>query len=97
MTWIKAAAEAASYRRMYKLAAEIVGSDMARRDMRKAAKRVMRVLEEVIDLPIADALLLARARRRFSELSAILSRPLDRRELTETASPGQNDRAMELH
>lgn len=97
MTWIKAAAKAASYRSMYLLAAEIVGSELAPRELRKAAKRVLRVLESVIELPIADAAVLTRARRRFSELVSVLSRPADRPRHPETASPGHNDRAMELH
>ena len=96
MMWIKAAAEAASYRSMYQLAADIVGSDLAPRELRKAAKRVLRILENVIDLPIADAVLLARARRRFSVLVEVLSRPADRSRSPETAPPGEDDRAMEF-
>lgn len=97
MTWIKAATAAASYRRMYVLATEIAGNDLARGDVRKAARRVVRILEDVIDLPIADARLLARARRRFSELVAILSRSPGRYPPDERKSPGHDDRAMELH
>ncbi len=70
--WIKAAAEAGSYRRMYFLAAEIAVGETASRESRAAARRVVRVLEDVVDRPIADALVLARARKRFAELVAAL-------------------------
>ena len=97
MTWIKAAAEAVSYRRMYLLAAEIVGSELATGELRKAAKRVVRALEDVIELPIADASVLARARLRFSMLEAVLTRVPGGRRSAKKQSPGQNDRAMEIH
>jgi hypothetical protein len=89
---------AASYRRMYLLAIEIAGSELASRDVRKAARRVIRILEDVVELPIADARLLARARQRFSDLVATLSRNAGLRSLNrEQKSPGHEDRAMELH
>ncbi|SFB63375.1 hypothetical protein SAMN03159496_06224 [Rhizobium sp. NFR07] len=69
MTWIRAVAETASYRRMYTLASEIAASEGATREMRHAARRVVRALKPVIDLPIADAVTLARARKRFAELA----------------------------
>ncbi|MCQ1765082.1 hypothetical protein NOJ28_06035 [Neorhizobium galegae] len=72
MTWMTAAAEARSYRRMYILAAEIVSSEAAPGDLKRAARRVARALEDVVDKPIAEALVLARARARFSELVAAL-------------------------
>jgi len=97
MRWIKAAAETASYRRMYLLAMEIVGSDLASRELRKAAKRVVRVLESVIELPIADANVLARARLRFSELVAVLTRAPGGQRSTQKPSPGQNDRATSFN
>lgn len=73
MTWIRAVAEAASYRRMYTLASEIAASDSATREMRHAARRVVRALKPVIDMPIADAFTLARARKRFAELAKTLA------------------------
>ncbi|WJH40821.1 hypothetical protein N7E02_09670 [Aliirhizobium terrae] len=73
MTWIRAVAETASYRRMYTLASEIAASDDATRDMRHAARRVVRALKPVIDLPIADAVALARARKRFAELAKVVA------------------------
>ncbi|EUB95637.1 hypothetical protein PMI07_002125 [Rhizobium sp. CF080] len=72
MTWMTTAAEARSYRRMYILAAEILCSEAASRELKRAARRVVRVLENVVDKPIADALVLARARARFAELVATL-------------------------
>ncbi len=96
MTWIKVAAEAVSYRRMYFLAAEIVGSELATSEMRKAAKRVTRALEGVIELPIADASVLAGARRRFAVLEAVLARVPDQDMSLKKEPPGHNDRAMEI-
>jgi hypothetical protein len=69
MTWIRAIAEAASYRRMYTLASEIAASESATREMRHTARRVVRALKPVIDMPIADAVTLMRARKRFAELA----------------------------
>jgi hypothetical protein len=74
MTWIRTIAETHSYRSMYALAAEIAGSDQASADVRRAARRVVRVLQDVIELPIADAFVLARARKRFAVLTKALSR-----------------------
>lgn len=58
---------------MFTLASEIAASDDATRDMRHAARRVVRALKPVIDLPIADAVALARARKRFAELAKVVA------------------------
>lgn len=66
--WLKIAAEMTSFRQMYRLADEIAGSDSATAVERRAAKRVVGTLREVIDAPIADAATLAKARKRFGRL-----------------------------
>ena len=71
-TWKHALAEAHSFQRMYALAAEIVGNDLASRDMQRAADRVVRLLGDVIELPIADARILGKARKKFGKLAALL-------------------------
>ncbi len=74
MTWIRAAAAVASYRRMYELAGEIVAHDDAEKAVRRAARRILRSLENLIELPIADGAKLARAVLRFRELQQELAR-----------------------
>lgn len=74
MTWIRAAAAVASYRRMYELAGEIATHECADKAVRRAARRILRSLEKVIDLPIADGVKLTRAVLRFKELRQELAR-----------------------
>jgi hypothetical protein len=71
-TWTDTLAETQSFREMYALAQEIVGSGEAPKDVHRAAMRVMGALGDVIELPIADARILARARKRFGKLSGLL-------------------------
>jgi hypothetical protein len=59
---------------MYALAMDITLSDDARDDVRRAASKVVRVLADVIDLPIADAKVLARATKKFGKLVELLSK-----------------------
>jgi len=66
--WLQVAIEISSFRQMYRLAGEIAGSDAATGVEKRAAKRVVIVLRNVIDAPIADAATLAKARKRFSSL-----------------------------
>jgi hypothetical protein len=89
MTWIKAVAETASYRRMYTLASEIAASDSATREMRHTARRVVRALKPVIDKPIADAIILTRARKRFAELAKTVANVAPA--LTETSDASRHD------
>jgi hypothetical protein len=42
--------------------------------LRKAARKLVRTLEDVIDLPIAQASVLAKADRRFEVLNKILKK-----------------------
>jgi hypothetical protein len=70
--WLEASLEAHSHRRMYALALDICGSDAASPELRKAARRVVRSLEGVIELPIADAKVLAKASRKFAKLAAMI-------------------------
>jgi hypothetical protein len=72
MTWIRAAAAVASYRRMYELAGEIAGHDDAEKTVRRAARRVLRSLERIIDLPIVEGARLTRAVTRFREMRQAL-------------------------
>ena len=69
--WLEASLEARSYRQMYALALEIGCSDAASPELRKAAHKVVRLLQGVIELPIADAKLLARASKKFRKLAVI--------------------------
>ena len=98
MTWITAAADAMSYRSMYALAIEIEASEIAPDRVRRSARRVIRVLQEIIDLPIADARVLARARKRFGELSKALEAGVSETAKPEPRkSPGrESDRAMAI-
>lgn len=70
--WLEASLEAHSHRRMFALAVEISGSDLASVELRKAARKVVRALEDVINLPIADAKVLAKASKRFAKLAVLL-------------------------
>lgn len=71
--WEMAAVEVASYRQMYELALEITHSDLPADQVRRAARRVVATLEDVIDMPIADAKVLARARKRYRALVKALA------------------------
>ncbi|WP_172717143.1 hypothetical protein [Neorhizobium sp. T6_25] len=75
---------------MYILATEIVAAEAAPGDLKRAARRVSRALEDVVDKPIADALVLARARARFAELVAALDRSVGG---TKRPPPGRDNRA----
>lgn len=66
--WLLVATEISSFRQMYRLAGEIADSDVATGVERRAAKRVVGTLRDVIDAPIADAATLAKARKRFGRL-----------------------------
>ena len=66
--WLQIAAKVSSFRQMYRLAGEIADSDAATGAERRAAKRVVGALRDVIDAPIAEAAILAKARRRFCRL-----------------------------
>lgn len=70
--WLQASKEAHSYRRIYALALDIASSDAASHRLRKAARSVVRSLDDVIDLVIADANVLARARKRFVKMTAVM-------------------------
>ena len=71
--WQIAARNAISYRAKFALATEIAKCDASSRDIRRAARRVVRALEAVIDLPIASADVLRKARRHFDALTELLS------------------------
>jgi hypothetical protein len=77
ITWLRASAEAVSHRRMYSLALEILASETACKDLRRAAGNVQRTLKDAIDLPIADVKILAKGRKKFEKLQHSLSLPLD--------------------
>jgi hypothetical protein len=66
--WLLIATEINSFRQMYRLAEEIIQSDMATRVERRAALRVVNILKNVIDQPIAAASTLAKARKKFGRL-----------------------------
>jgi hypothetical protein len=66
--WLRIAAQISSFRQMYRFADEIAVSDAATDREKRAAKRVVGTLRDVIDAPIADAATLAKARKRFGRL-----------------------------
>ena len=73
--WLAASLEAKSHRQMYALALEIgEAGSLASPEMRKAARKLVRSLHDVIELPIADATVLAKADRRFAVLVEILKK-----------------------
>ncbi|MGI2032359.1 hypothetical protein ACRQ1B_08200 [Rhizobium panacihumi] len=71
--WSEVAAEIASYRQMYNFAREIVENVPVGTGESDAASLLVESLEELIDKPIAAAKQLARARRRFEKLKALLA------------------------
>ncbi len=71
--WQEIAAEIASYRQMYNLACQIVESAPFGSEENGAASLLVESLEDLIDKPIAEAKRLARARRRFEKLKALLA------------------------
>ncbi|MBB6507253.1 hypothetical protein F4695_000572 [Rhizobium soli] len=71
--WLAASLEAKSHRQMFWLALEIgEAGGLASTEMRKAARKVVRSLRDVIELPIAEASVLAKADQLFAELVEIL-------------------------
>lgn len=66
--WLRAGADANHVRQMYQLAKEVYESTDASARHRRAARHVVKSLHVVIDLPIAEARILATARRRFDGL-----------------------------
>ncbi|MDC9837695.1 hypothetical protein [Rhizobium binxianense] len=71
--WQLSSQNAMSYRAKFILATEILKSDMSSREIRRAARRVVRALEAVIDLPIAGADVLRTAREHFGALTELLA------------------------
>jgi hypothetical protein len=67
-SWLQIAMQTSSFRQMYRLADAIATSAVATSIERRAAKRVVGSLRDVIDAPIAEAAVLAEARKRFGSL-----------------------------
>lgn len=67
-SWLQIAMQTSSFRQMYRLADAIATSAVATSIERRAAKRVVGSLRDVIDAPIAEAAVLAKARKRFGSL-----------------------------
>jgi len=80
--WLRVAAGVSSYRAMYDFAGHIIQSAVATARDRRAARRVHRMLGEVIHLPIADAAHLMRSRQCFAKLVTSLSIGIDEATLT---------------
>ena len=73
--WLAAAIEAKSHRQMYTIAMEIgEAGTLASPEIRKAARNLARSLHGVIELPIADASVLAKADRRFAVLCELVKK-----------------------
>lgn len=70
--WKAALSQASSFRRIYALSTAIAESGPASQEVRSAARRVVRTLSGVIDLPVADARVLAKARKQFVKLCKLL-------------------------
>ena len=67
-SWLQIAMQTSSFRQMYRLADAIATSAVATSIERRAARRVVGSLRDVIDAPIAEAAVLAKARKRFTWL-----------------------------
>ena len=72
LNWLQAGTKASNARQMYQLADDIASSAAATLKHRRAARRVVKILDAVIDKPIAKAAVLAAARRKFDGLVAEL-------------------------
>lgn len=70
--WKATLSPAPSFRRMYALSASIAESDPMSPELKSAARQVVRTLNGVIDLPIADARVLAKARKRYERLRRLV-------------------------
>ena len=70
--WKAALPHASSFRRIYALSADIAESGLTSSEVRSAARRVVKTLSGVIDLPVADARVLAKARKQFAKLCKLL-------------------------
>lgn len=70
--WLEIAETISSFRQMYKLADHIMESPAASSEDRRAAKRVVTALKDVIDQPIAEHNVLMRARKKFHALVKVL-------------------------
>lgn len=68
LEWLQASANACNARQMYRIADDVASSDAASLRHKRAARRVVKILDAVIDKPIAKAAVLAAARRRFDGL-----------------------------
>ncbi|MBD8663120.1 hypothetical protein IFT59_07620 [Rhizobium sp. CFBP 8752] len=66
--WLETAVNAKTHREIYGLAKEIREAGNSSPEIRKAARKVVKCLRDVIDLPIAEASVLAKADRRFAVL-----------------------------
>ena len=70
--WKATLSQASSFRRMYALSAAIAESGPISPEAKSAARRVVKTLSGVIDLPVADARILAKARKQFVKLCNLL-------------------------
>lgn len=70
--WKAALSQASSFRRMYALSAAIAEGGSISPEVRSAARRVVKTLSGVIDLPVADARILTKARKQFLKLCRLV-------------------------
>lgn len=70
--WLQVAVEIGSYRGMYEFAGHIIQSAVATPDDRRAALRLYRCLQDIIDLPIAESSRLMKAHKCFAKLKRSL-------------------------
>jgi len=72
LLWLRAAVNAKTHREIFALATELYRAETASLSVRKAARKVVKCLGDVIDLPIANAVVLAKADRRFAALVEVV-------------------------
>ena len=70
--WKATLSRASSFRRMYVLSVAIAESGPMSPEVKSAARRVVKTLSSVIDLPVADARILAKARKQFVKLCKLM-------------------------
>jgi hypothetical protein len=79
--WLSSASNAKTHREIYGLAMEIRDADNLSPETHRAARKVVKCLRDVIDLPIAKSAVLAKANRRFSVLVDLMKAEANKRQI----------------
>ncbi|MFK0335562.1 hypothetical protein [Rhizobium sp. 2MFCol3.1] len=96
LDWLEKAQVARSYRAMFALATAIVSDNTAPKELRRGARRVVKTLEPVIDLPIASAAVLKKAHHFFSLLSVCLVNEVTKAGLQSSEGPARVEPEKEV-